>query len=109
MNNNLFRKEIPAVKTIVVKTGSRILTSSGYEQRVKRLVEDLVFLKKRGLRTILVSSGAIAHGMAALGLTKRPATIPLQCRPVQVSGKISLCRCMKNTSPSMEWLSVRFY
>lgn len=46
MNNNLFRKEIPAVKTIVVKTGSRILTSSGYEQRVKRLVEDLVFLKK---------------------------------------------------------------
>lgn len=78
MNNILFRKELPKVKTIVIKTGSRILTSSGHEQRVKRLVEDLVTLKKGGLRTILVSSGAIAHGMRALGLTKRPATIPLQ-------------------------------
>jgi len=78
MKNNLFRKEIPQVKTIVVKTGSRILTANGHEQRVKRLAEDLVTLQKAGLRTILVSSGAIAHGMRALGLTKRPATIPLQ-------------------------------
>jgi glutamate 5-kinase len=46
MNNILFRKELPKVKTIVIKTGSRILTSSGHEQRVKRLVEDLVTLKR---------------------------------------------------------------
>lgn len=78
MKKSLFRKEIPAVKTVVVKTGSRILTASGHEQRVKNLVEDLVTLQKSGIRTILVSSGAIAHGMSALGLTKRPSTIPLQ-------------------------------
>ncbi len=78
MKKILFRKEISSVKTVVVKTGSRILTSTGHELRVKRLVEDLVLLQKAGLRTVLVSSGAIAHGMQALGLTKRPATIPLQ-------------------------------
>ncbi|HEX3019107.1 MAG TPA: glutamate 5-kinase [Chitinispirillaceae bacterium] len=78
MKKNLFRKELTFIKTVVVKTGSRILTAAGHEQRVKRLVEDLVTLQKAGLRTILVSSGAIAHGMSALGLTKRPTTIPLQ-------------------------------
>lgn len=72
------RNEIPSVKTLVVKIGSRILTSAGHEQRIKTLVEDLVFIKKSGIRTVLVSSGAIAHGMKALGLEKRPATIPLQ-------------------------------
>jgi len=72
------RKEIPTVKTIVVKTGSRILTADGHETRVKRLVDDLVQLQKSGIRTILVSSGAIAHGMRALNLQKRPTTIPLQ-------------------------------
>lgn len=78
MKNSLIRKEIPAVKTLVVKTGSRILTASGHEQRVKMLVEDLVTLQKSGIRTILVSSGAIAHGMKALGLNKRPSQIPMQ-------------------------------
>lgn len=73
-----FRSELNAIKTIVVKTGSRILTAPGHEQRVKRLVEDLVLLHNSQIRVILVSSGAIAYGMRALKLTKRPSTIPLQ-------------------------------
>jgi glutamate 5-kinase len=73
-----FRKDLPFVKTIVVKTGSRILTTTGNEARVGMLVEDLVRIQKSGIRVILVSSGAIAHGMRALGLSKRPSIIPLQ-------------------------------
>lgn len=77
-NNLLFRSEINNTKTIVVKTGSRILTAPGHENRVKRLIEDLVCLHKANIRVILVSSGAIAHGMRALGLSKRPSNIPMQ-------------------------------
>jgi glutamate 5-kinase len=73
-----FRKELPTVKTIVVKTGSRILTGAGNIARVERLVDDLAALHAAGTRVVLVSSGAIAHGMAALGLTKRPPTMPLK-------------------------------
>jgi glutamate 5-kinase len=72
------RKELPRLSTIVVKVGSRILTASGHEKRVSGLVKDLVALHTGGSRIILVSSGAIAHGMEALGLKKRPSSIPLQ-------------------------------
>ena len=74
----LFRKELKDVRTVVVKTGSRILTAAGHETRVKQLAADLSALRKSGLRVVLVSSGAIAHGMKALGLDKRPAEIPMQ-------------------------------
>jgi glutamate 5-kinase len=62
----------------VVKAGSRILTAAGSEERVKRLVDDLALLRKSGIRAALVSSGAIAHGMKALKLDKRPAETPMQ-------------------------------
>jgi glutamate 5-kinase len=78
MSKVSLRPEIKSLKTIVIKTGSRILTAPGHEARVSRLVEDLVLLHNAKIRVILVSSGAIAHGMKALGLQKRPSTIPLQ-------------------------------
>jgi len=74
----LFRKELEDVRTVVVKTGSRILTAAGCEERVGRLAADLSELRNSGARVVLVSSGAIAHGMKAFGLGKRPAEIPMQ-------------------------------
>ncbi|MDR2693469.1 MAG: glutamate 5-kinase [Chitinispirillales bacterium] len=74
----LFRKELKDVRTVVVKTGSRILTAAGHETRVEQLASDMSALRKSGIRVVLVSSGAIAHGMRALGLDKRPAEIPMQ-------------------------------
>ncbi|MCU0608455.1 MAG: glutamate 5-kinase [Chitinispirillaceae bacterium] len=74
----VFRKELPRLTTIVVKTGSRILASPGNETRVGNLVADLVTLHSMGIRVALVSSGAIAHGMQALCMTTRPSTIPLK-------------------------------
>ncbi|MBN1309223.1 MAG: glutamate 5-kinase [Chitinispirillaceae bacterium] len=72
------RKELPRLSTVVVKIGSRILTAPGHEKRVAGLVGDLGVLHASGLRVIVVSSGAIAHGMETLALKKRPSAIPLQ-------------------------------
>ena len=72
------RKEIPRVSTLVVKIGSRILTTAGHEKRIARLAEDITLLHGAGIRIVIVSSGAIAHGMEALHLEKRPSIIPLQ-------------------------------
>jgi glutamate 5-kinase len=74
----IFREELKGARTVVVKTGSRILTAVGHEERVERLAADLSALRDSGVRAVLVSSGAIAHGMKALGLEKRPAEIPMQ-------------------------------
>ncbi|MDD5674604.1 MAG: glutamate 5-kinase [Chitinivibrionales bacterium] len=75
----LFRAEIPPLHTLVVKVGSRILTAGdekAFVARLDGLVEDIVALRREGVRTLLVSSGAIAHGMRALKLSARPSTIP---------------------------------
>ena len=40
------------------------------------LSEEIAFLRKKGLRVTLVSSGAIAAGMGKLGIKKKPETIP---------------------------------
>ena len=59
-------------RRIVVKVGSALLTDrdSGRLNRtwLESLVEDLLRLRKRGQRVILVSSGAIALGRRRLGL-----------------------------------------
>ena len=76
-----FRPEIPRISTLVVKVGSRILTSeenAPNTRRVRGLVDAIAKLKRSGIRTVLVSSGAIAQGMRALGLEKRPKTIPMK-------------------------------
>ena len=89
MKSSLFRSELPTVKTLVVKTGSRILSPPGNELRVAALVNSLSTLHRNGIRVILVSSGAIAHGMKALKLQKRPETIPMQQACASI-GQISL-------------------
>jgi glutamate 5-kinase len=79
MPSPAFRKEITRSSTIVVKVGSRILSSQENIPNIKRvrgLVDAITLLLQSGKRVLLVSSGAIAHGMIALHFKKRPATIP---------------------------------
>jgi len=59
----------------VVKLGSGLLTNArgGTDQRfVGELCRQVAALRRRGIRVVLVSSGAISAGMSALGLEKRP-------------------------------------
>ncbi|KQV65884.1 gamma-glutamyl kinase [Nocardioides sp. Root122] len=72
---------VGGAKRVVVKVGSSSLTtaSGGIDPaRVRQLVEVLAAARDSGAELVLVSSGAIAAGLAPLGLSKRPRALPLQ-------------------------------
>jgi glutamate 5-kinase len=65
----------------VVKVGSSSLTTAegGIDPtRVRSLVDTLAGLRARGAEVVLVSSGAIAAGLAPLGLSRRPRDLATQ-------------------------------
>jgi glutamate 5-kinase len=65
-------------RRVVVKIGSQILSSAtGIEEaRLEALVSDLAALHDQGKEIVVVSSGAVAAGMARLGRRDRPQSIP---------------------------------
>lgn len=66
-------------QTIVVKAGSSNLlagTARLDRPNIERLLNEMVDAHEQGHRVIFVSSGAIAAGLAPLGFTRRPVTIP---------------------------------
>jgi glutamate 5-kinase len=66
---------------VVVKVGSSSLSSAagGLDgDRVDALVDALAAARGRGDEIVLVSSGAIAAGLAPLGLTRRPRNLATQ-------------------------------
>ena len=85
-------------RRIVVKVGSALLVD-GDSGRVNRawletLVEDLLRLRKRGQRVILVSSGAIALGRRRLGL--KPGVLRLEeSQAAAAVGQIRLAHAYK--------------
>ena len=69
------------IKRILVKVGSGVIAAPQgglNEKKVQDIVEEIVYLRNKGYEVILVSSGAIACGMAVLGISKRPGEIPLK-------------------------------
>ncbi|MCW2844591.1 MAG: glutamate 5-kinase, partial [Nocardioides sp.] len=69
------RAEVLDARRVVVKVGSSSLTTAagGIDPgRVRELVQSLAALRDRGAEVVLVSSGAIAAGLAPLGLSRRP-------------------------------------
>jgi glutamate 5-kinase len=75
------RTSVTAARRIVVKVGSSSLTSSssGIDgPRLVRLVDALAGAGRDGRELILVSSGAIAAGLAPLGLARRPRDVATQ-------------------------------
>src|SRR5580698_754151 len=66
------RPDIATAARVVVKVGSSSLTTKAGEiadDKVETLAAALAGRKKQGTELILVSSGAIASGLAPLGLT----------------------------------------
>src|SRR6476620_9608916 len=75
------RTEVTSAKRAVVKVGSSSLTTAagGIDPaRMRDLVDVLAKLRVDGTEVVLVSSGAIAAGLAPLGLKKRPKALPAQ-------------------------------
>src|SRR5690349_12214752 len=75
------RGEVTGAGRVVVKVGSSSLTTAGGgidPARVRDLVDVLAALRSRGAEVVLVSSGAIAAGLAPLGLRRRPRGLAAQ-------------------------------
>ncbi|UGQ09806.1 glutamate 5-kinase [Yinghuangia sp. ASG 101] len=69
------REEVASAHRIVVKVGSSSLTTAagGLDaERVDALVDVIAAKRAEGTEVVLVSSGAIAAGLAPLGLHRRP-------------------------------------
>ncbi|KWX00519.1 gamma-glutamyl kinase [Carbonactinospora thermoautotrophica] len=75
------REAVRAAKRIVVKVGSSSLTTAagGLDgERVAALVDVIARRHRAGAEVVLVSSGAIAAGLAPLGLKRRPRDLATQ-------------------------------
>ena len=67
------------VRTVVVKVGTNVLSRPDGNMalgRIHGLIENLADLNRRGIKVILVSSGAISMGMSRLEFDKRPTSLP---------------------------------
>jgi glutamate 5-kinase len=75
------RSSMPAAARVVVKVGSSSLTTTagGIDpDRLGALVDALARRRVGGAEVLLVSSGAIAAGLAPLGLARRPRDLATQ-------------------------------
>ncbi len=76
------RAALASARAVVVKVGSAVLTrsaASGLEldlDVLRELAAQLARLQARGLRVVLVSSGAVAAGRTALGRLSGPEGLP---------------------------------
>ncbi len=81
MNHSEVRAAVTGAQRVVVKVGSSSLTTAegGIDPaRVRLLVDSLAGVRVRGADLVLVSSGAIAAGLAPLGLKSRPRDLARQ-------------------------------
>src|SRR5207237_4203913 len=72
------RRQLGRVRRLVVKIGSGLITAPDKGPDARRtgaLAADLAAVRE-GREIVIVSSGAIATGMARLGLPARPRSIP---------------------------------
>lgn len=61
---------------MVIKVGSAVLSGTSGRARQLAIAEQIAALRAEGRQVVLVSSGAVATGMARLGLKGRPKTMP---------------------------------
>ena len=75
------RQAVVDAKRVVVKVGSSSLTTAagGLDpQRLAALADVIADVRRGGAEVVLVSSGAIAAGLAPLGLKRRPRGLAAQ-------------------------------
>ncbi|MDX1387362.1 MAG: glutamate 5-kinase [bacterium] len=88
------RPKLKDKKRIVIKVGSSVLVESANRLSARRcsaLAKEVAALMERGIKVVLVSSGAIAAGLDRLGRARRPHQIPLM-QAMAATGQIALMR-----------------
>ncbi len=65
------------MKKIVVKIGSSVIAPQGKidEEKMDNIIQDIIQLEKKEIKTVVVSSGAIACGLNKLGWRKKPSDL----------------------------------
>ncbi len=89
------RPDVAGASRVVVKVGSSSLTTAGGqidEERIACLVEVLTGRVRAGRQAVLVSSGAIAAGLAPLGLPRRPRDLATQQAAASVGQGLLMAR-----------------
>lgn len=74
-------RETTAARRWVIKIGSSLITNNGTgldRAAMSQWVRQLVALQQTGIEVVLVSSGAVAEGVARLGLKSRPREVHWQ-------------------------------
>lgn len=94
MNKSLkFREFIPETRRVIVKVGSHVIvqkTGRPDARQLRSLVSEVAALRNSGKEVVLVSSGAVAAGVEALGLQRRPETVP----EMQMAAAVGQARLM---------------
>ncbi len=88
-----YRSVIPEARRVVIKIGSRVLiqkTGRPDKRRMRSLVHEIAAIQAMGHEVVVVSSGAVGAGMAALGMKTRPETLP----ELQMAAAIGQTRLM---------------
>ncbi|WP_158840854.1 glutamate 5-kinase [Saccharothrix deserti] len=93
------RQAVSAASRVVVKVGSSSLTTAagGLDPaRLDALVDAVAARRAAGSQVVLVSSGAIAAGLAPLGVTRRPRDLATQQAAASV-GQLALAHAYANS------------
>ena len=88
------RRPIPAGARLVIKVGSSSLTSDGggiMSGAIEQVADIVAGAISTGYPTVLVTSGAVASGLPALGLSKRPQDVA----GLQVAAAVGQSRLME--------------
>lgn len=91
---NEIRHLVTKSKRVVIKLGTRVLVDESGKPNPKRIADlarDIAKLRKQKKQVILVSSGAIGAGMHALGMKRRPHTLP----DLQMTASVGQTRLME--------------
>ena len=90
--NSTARQSLTDARRWVIKIGSAVLTDNGQglnKASIERLAQSVIALREDGAEVIIVSSGAVAAGLARLNMTMRPSALD-QLQAAAAVGQSSL-------------------
>lgn len=89
---------VPSARRLVIKVGSSLVTADGRgldHQALSRWASQIAELSVQGKQVVLVSSGAIAEGIARLGWTRRPHAVS-QLQAAAAVGQMGLVQAYES-------------
>ena len=96
------RSAVTTAKRVVIKIGSSSLTGTAGSkldsESVSKIADLVASLRARGAEVLLVSSGAIAAGLAPLGLSARPKDLATQQAAASVGQGLLIAKYNENFS-----------